>query len=660
MSSNSKICAILLPLSSKNYNSLESLKNGLTEFYQSCLINFSSQGVKPIIYVGIDLGDKLLDGIDFDIKSFFETHGSPCVKVEKFEPAKPARICSIWRELSRIAYREDQADYYVLLGDDVTVFSKNDSKFWFDHIQKEFSSFQMKYPKLPYGFGCISLNDTKAPSFPTFPIVHRVHMDIFQGEIFPNQFINQDADPFLFQLYKKWGMSKITDLVDITNEIGGYQNGNDPTYIMPRYEREHIDWKGSSLLLNSVNTIQTWLEQNNIDIPERILIDIVVPSYRVNPEFLKCILNISIPEDRAVTMFIIVIDNPTADLTWLKNYQLSLPPGRLLIRQHDKNLGASEARNSGVKESNADWILFIDDDVIPPKDLLIHYLDSIDEHGKERDGFAGPTILPLNNKIFSNAVRLSGVNFFWIAPSKMKEIPWGITANLVIRNYHPKLLFDPKFIKTGGGEDIDYCLRIPKSKWPLKCVPKAVVDHPWWDNGDRCYRHFFNWALGDSYLINKYPNFTYLSFPNVVEFSIGISFLYYIPSFIILNQSYSIMMIRWFSIITLIWFFDILCDFIEISFYDQDKKEILSRISGNFSKIMMVVESNLIKNFSELGHFLGPLSRGEIRICKRFDWFCGQLAPFQGKEVVKAFWRFFLFCLILYSINKIDILRLFK
>ena len=45
-------------------------------------------------------------------------------------------------------------------------------------------------------------------------------MEIF-GEVIPPQFINQDGDPYLFELYKRWGASKFLSGPELKNEIGG-------------------------------------------------------------------------------------------------------------------------------------------------------------------------------------------------------------------------------------------------------------------------------------------------------------------------------------------------------------------------------------------------------------------------------------------------------
>lgn len=48
------------------------------------------------------------------------------------------------------------------------------------------------------------------------------------------------------------------------------------------------------------------------------------------------------------------------------------------------------------------------------------------------------------------------------------------------------------------------------------------------------------------------------------------------------------------------------------------------------------LRSNLLKNAVECGHFIGPLMRKELRLCKRFNWFAGKLENFIETERAKA------------------------
>lgn len=106
-------------------------------------------------------------------------------------------ICRYWTELARAAYAGG-ADFFVLLGDDVELWSPG----WPGRIWGAFEDLAADR-RVPVGFGCIALADRSFPGFPTFPVVGRIHLDIFGGEILPSCFVNQDGDPFLWQLYRR-------------------------------------------------------------------------------------------------------------------------------------------------------------------------------------------------------------------------------------------------------------------------------------------------------------------------------------------------------------------------------------------------------------------------------------------------------------------------
>lgn len=106
-------------------------------------------------------------------------------------------------------------------------------------------------PPPPYGAGCVAILERSAPGWPCFPVVHRWHIDTF-GALFPTTsgeapgstwrphqlqgqgqhqhqqtfgFYNQDADPFLWELYRRVGLATWTTSYHLWNRMGGVRGG---------------------------------------------------------------------------------------------------------------------------------------------------------------------------------------------------------------------------------------------------------------------------------------------------------------------------------------------------------------------------------------------------------------------------------------------------
>ena len=535
------------------------------------------------------------------------------------------KICLYWRLLADTAI-QDGMDFFCLLGDDVEIKSQH----WIDTIEEEFHKLHddLKLPVELFGFGCIALNDLQAPGFPTFPVLHRIHYQLHE-ELFSTEFINQDADPFLFQLYRRWGAARFTEKVSLINNIGGVQLAEDTNYIIPRYERYHIDWN-HDILSNSIDQISNnLLQYYNVGKDYQYLtIDVIVPTYRVQQKFLEPICNIQSNISNVSVNFIIIVDNPKADVKWLQEQATTRRDFKLRI--NPTNCGASHTRNVGIKESSAEYILFLDDDVIPDINILNAYIQSIQDtinNREEYDGYVGYSDLPIQpNRVFQTAVHFSNVSFFWRAALYMSIVPWGITANLLVKRLSCQL-FDCRFIKTGGGEDIHFCLQLKKNS--LKTVPKAIILHPWWDNGNRCHKHFFNWSYSDGMLQGMYPNLTYRKCPDAVESIFLILF-----SMIFLHTRISI----YYHIISIISILlvDICMDFYTI--YPDTTKE---SYSTGIIRILAIIESTFLRYISSIGRLYGHLERYEFtNICNRFDWFCGQIPSVIYGEKMKSLYKF--------------------
>jgi hypothetical protein len=144
--------------------------------------------------------------------------------------------------------------FFVMLGDDVKILDID----WIPTVMRDFERLhkELKLPADLFGFGCIALSDVQAPGFPTFPILHKVHIQLL-GELFSPRFVNQDADPFLSQLYRRWSVARFSS-AKVVNTRGGVQLLENKTYTLPRYERVHIVWK-HEILDAAVNRVSRFL-----------------------------------------------------------------------------------------------------------------------------------------------------------------------------------------------------------------------------------------------------------------------------------------------------------------------------------------------------------------------------------------------------------------
>jgi glycosyltransferase involved in cell wall biosynthesis len=454
---------------------------------------------------------------------------------------EPFKICRVWHQMAEVAFRDRAgwtADWVVLLGDDITVHSGY-------HYRATYRAFHdiSRRLKCPFGFGCPWWEDLTFPGFPTFPVIGKEHFNIFGGLIPSHRldsFVNQDLDPYLQRLYLNYGAAPMIDA-----KLSNHRGGSDD--FPARYDRVPAlgwrEWVG-----DDVAPISRYLLHETGDIPHIVVLDIVVPSYRIDLEYLTRICSIPVPHYFR-TCFIIIVDNPDLLVVrasgveekenspcakkidqasrWLEHHLVSSSKSanycgnNVRVRCNPSNLGASASRNRGLDESAAEYILFLDDDVVPDTAILEKYGEKLQELPDDVCGLVGLVQFPRSRDLSLKhaAVLMSYLTFmFEIASNPMYIKPaWGVTANILFRR--SPIRFDTDYAKTGGGEDVDFCLRCcQESGGSLLAAPHAVVHHPFWKGSVLSLsNHFFNWANGDSALFSRFPIHTYRSFPNAVE-----------------------------------------------------------------------------------------------------------------------------------------------
>lgn len=334
----------------------------------------------------------------------------------------------------------------------------------------------------------------------------------------------------------------------------------------------------------------------------------------MDEKILLPILNLKHPEE-TVVQFFLMCDNPNAEISKALSEACSKPGVHFI--KNEINLGVSATRNRGIDLSKADWILFLDDDIIPVEDILVRYAEGIRSHPEEI-GFIGPIDLPAPKHPFNKAVIANGsMDIFGVA--RVKEgFAWGATANIMFsRQAIGELRFSSTFPKMGGGEDVDFSYQVRDRNYRkmLKSLSGASVTHPWWGNEKPVWSRPFRYGIGNSYLPNRHPGYAYYDFLTAPE-TLLISFLL-LPVLILLG------FISW----TAALYFVLGVLVIEAI---ATGIQIIKR-SKSFSPAVIVYGIGL-RFIYEMGLLQGSLSRGQLQeIGLRFN--------FEGKTANPPFYH---------------------
>ncbi|KAI0676709.1 NAD-dependent epimerase/dehydratase [Trametes maxima] len=615
--------AILLPITSRGSTSPEDCLVNLRRFARS----LRETTADDLARLGERYAVKIYLAVDDDDDYLWQPYGedlaAPILRAEGFLDVVTLKcrhprghVCALWRDCARRAF-EDSCDYFILMGDDVELQDPD----WMSAIHRAFSEFSTT-EGVPQGIGCVAFTDTSFPGMPTFPAIHRTHMDIFSGEVVPDSFTNQDGDPFLFQLYRRWGCARMIPS-RISNKLGGSEAA--------RYDKVHAMGWTVGPLDNATKAVESWLARRAPDVQRKLTLDVIVPCYRVDMRYLDAFL--ALPSSGTCTiMFIIIVDNPLSpQIRELTQKYGERPDVR--IRVNDHNMGASASRNRGLQESAAEWVIFLDDDVTPEKDLLLETEKAIRTH-PHAAGFVGNAQFPSADSVFTAAVHLAGVTFFWdIAEKIERDVPWGVTANLIARrNVQDGVLFSLQFPKTGGGEDIDYCRQkrnfsLQRGGEAFRAAPAVKVTHPWWNGGRRSYWRFYMWSKGDGGLIKLYPEYSYRDlWPNAAECLLLGALVTLVGCALALcgvRIGVQVLLSGVMFVIAVLTT-NVAHDFYRHLVLHPERVRGMKTTVGGIWWVCAIAEGALIRVFSEWGRVIGILERGESSLLlKRFDWFCG-------------------------------------
>ena len=264
-------------------------------------------------------------------------------------------------------------------------------------------------------------------------------------------------------------------------------------------------------------------------------VSIIVPAYNAESTIEKCIASIteSIKNTSTPEIFeIIIINDGSTDNT---KKIISNIPGVKIVN-HDKNLGLPFARNSGINHSNADYMIFIDSDIVISNNWIDSMYKSI-HNSKNIVGINGvigsypnKKLSDLDNYLFGKFRGVKNVNIN--TPLNYKFFVFSNT--IIKRNVLNEIGFFDESLFKYGGEDTELSLRISK-KYPngLRKLEKASSYHITQKSVDQYLNDMFIYGKYNFHqIIEKHPDYKndlgygwVFSFKGRLLFNIFIRFL---------------------------------------------------------------------------------------------------------------------------------------
>lgn len=184
--------------------------------------------------------------------------------------------------------------------------------------------------------------------------------------------------------------------------------------------------------------------------------------------------------------------------------------------------GPASNRNHAATAARGEWLVFVDDDCLPEPGLLEAYSRAIAEF---------PTVIVFEGKTvpLGNRQRLDE----HCPDNQTGGKLWSCNFAIKAKNFKTIGGFDDNF-PYAAFEDIEFCIRLNKSRVKIAFCENAVVFHPW--RKDKGFKFWFYAIDSLVFLIKKHPDQKkYFSLTMNIKIFIGTFYKYFFSQFIVLN-----------------------------------------------------------------------------------------------------------------------------
>jgi glycosyltransferase involved in cell wall biosynthesis len=234
----------------------------------------------------------------------------------------------------------------------------------------------------------------------------------------------------------------------------------------------------------------------------QMYISVIIPTYNRNDLLEKC-LDALAPKTQQIFNYEVIVTDDSQTCEAKKLIDEKFQWVQWIEGPHK---GSATNRNNGAKQACGEWLVFVDDDCIPDRNLIKCYSEAINTNS--------------NILTFEGCIKANRPKCHFLEESPINETGgyfW--SCNIMIqKNYFMNQLkgFDENF-PYPAMEDIDLRERIKKDNQTILFVKNAFVVHPWRlqnDPLDIAKKRYLSYL----YLCSKHPEFIKKpSFPQKIK-----------------------------------------------------------------------------------------------------------------------------------------------
>ena len=197
---------------------------------------------------------------------------------------------------------------------------------------------------------------------------------------------------------------------------------------------------------------------------------------------------------------LILVDDGSNDTT----PQIAFLRSNVRYLRHERNLGLSVARNTGLSVASGEIVAFTDADCRADADWL-YYLVA-DLLGGEFAGIGGPNLLPPEDSLLASAVMVSpgGPAHVMLTDRQAEHIP-GCNMAFFKSALEEIGGFDPIFHT--AGDDVDVCWRLQEAGYKLGFSPAAFVWHYRRSTVREYLKQQHGYGEAEALLVRKHPEY---------------------------------------------------------------------------------------------------------------------------------------------------------